>query len=244
MIAKALAHEAQCTFFSITASSLTSKYVGESEKLVRALFACARELQPAIIFIDEIDSLLTSRSDKDQDSTRRLKTEFLTAFDGVSAAADERILVLGATNLPNELDDAAVRRLPKRIYVPLPDAPTRGHIVRSLLRKTRHSLSAAQVDAVARATDGYSGSDLAQLAKEGKTKSGIDCLSYSTHTHSLSIAAFGPIRELGDRIRDVAMDDVRPVSDKDFFRALSTIRASVKPENLKSLEKWAELYGC
>lgn len=84
MLAKAVASEANCKFFNITAASLTSKYVGEGEKLVRALFALAAYIQPAIIFIDEIDSLLFERKENDHEASRRLKTEFLTQFDGVS----------------------------------------------------------------------------------------------------------------------------------------------------------------
>ncbi|KAJ3609911.1 hypothetical protein NHX12_022005 [Muraenolepis orangiensis] len=81
--AKAVSRESNATFFNISASSLTSKYIGEGEKLVRALFAVAKELQPSIIFIDEVDSLLCERSEREHEATRRLKTEFLLQFDGM-----------------------------------------------------------------------------------------------------------------------------------------------------------------
>jgi ATP-dependent Zn protease len=83
---------------SISASSLTSKYLGDSEKMVRALFAVARYLQPSIIFIDEIDSILSERSTNEHEASRRLKTQFLIEFDGVNSSADDRLLVIGATN--------------------------------------------------------------------------------------------------------------------------------------------------
>jgi len=95
MIGRAIASRAGATFFNISASSLTSKWVGESEKMVRALFGVARFNQPAVIFIDEIDSLLTQRSESDQESSRRLKTEFLVQMDGAASTDDDRILVVG-----------------------------------------------------------------------------------------------------------------------------------------------------
>uniref|UniRef100_A0A8C1U025 microtubule-severing ATPase n=1 Tax=Cyprinus carpio TaxID=7962 RepID=A0A8C1U025_CYPCA len=147
MLAKAVAMESNATFFNISASSLTSKYVGEGEKLVRALFAVARELQPSIIFIDEIDSLLCERREGEHDASRRLKTEFLIEFDGVQSGGDERVLVMGATNRPQELDEAVLRRFAKRIYVALP--------TEEVLCSNRGWM-----------TEGYSGSDLTSLAKD------------------------------------------------------------------------------
>ena len=87
-------------FFNISASSLTSKWVGDSEKMVKTLFAVAKYIQPTVIFIDEIDSLLTARSDNDSDSIRRLKTEFLIQFDGAATSTEDKVTIIGATNLP------------------------------------------------------------------------------------------------------------------------------------------------
>lgn len=121
LIGKCIASQSGSTFFSISASSLTSKWIGDGEKMVRALFAVARCHQPAVIFIDEIDSLLSQRSETEHESSRRIKTEFLVQLDGAATEDEDRILVIGATNRPQELDEAARRRFVKRLYIPLPE---------------------------------------------------------------------------------------------------------------------------
>jgi len=121
MLARAIASEGKATFFSISASSLTSKWVGEGEKMVRTLFAMANIKQPSIIFLDEIDSLLCSRAQGQLESSRRIKTEFFIQLDGTRTKENDRVLVIGATNRPMELDDAVRRRFVKRLYIPLPN---------------------------------------------------------------------------------------------------------------------------
>ncbi|CAM9657430.1 unnamed protein product [Hapterophycus canaliculatus] len=111
LIGKAIAHQSGATFFSISASSLCSKWIGEGDKMVRTLFAVASYHQPAVIFIDEVDSMLSMRSADENEASRRLKTEFLIQLDGAGTKAADRVLVVGATNRPQELDEAARRRL-------------------------------------------------------------------------------------------------------------------------------------
>ncbi|XP_066929245.1 fidgetin-like protein 1 [Clytia hemisphaerica] len=221
LIGKCIASQSKATFFSISASSLTSKWVGEGEKMVRALFGVARCHQPAVIFIDEIDSLLTHRSDSEHESSRRIKTEFLVQLDGATSSSNERILVVGATNRPQELDEAARRRLVKRLYIPLPKAEARIQIVSNLLSKQSHEVPSNDLTVIGEKTDGFSGADMASLCRE---------------------AALGPIRMITD-IQNINADDVRPVNLHDFHMALQNVRPSVSQDDLKLYSDWNKTYG-
>lgn len=222
MLAKAVASESAATFFSISASSLTSKWVGEGEKLVKALFAVAGARQPSVIFIDEIDSLMSARSANENEASRRLKTEFLVQFDGVMSNEDDRVIVMGATNRPEELDSAVRRRLVKRIYVPLPDAEARRALLKNLLKGDDYALQGSDLERVVRDTDGYSGSDLKALCQE---------------------AAMLPIRELGGLVSTVKKSELRPLRLSDFKTAMKEIRPSVSKSQLLTFEQWNQEFG-
>lgn len=166
-LAKAVATEADSTFFSVSSADLISKWQGESEKLVRNLFELARESDGgrAIIFIDEVDSLCGSRSEGESDSMRRVKTEFLVQMDGVGNSSGQ-LLVLGATNIPWELDAAIRRRFEKRVYIPLPEAEARTAMVKLNLGDTPNNLTEEEYDKTGEITEGSSGADIKILVKE------------------------------------------------------------------------------
>eukprot|EP01062_Namystynia_karyoxenos_P047870 TRINITY_DN3626_c0_g3_i1.p1 TRINITY_DN3626_c0_g3~~TRINITY_DN3626_c0_g3_i1.p1 ORF type:complete len:471 (+),score=167.35 TRINITY_DN3626_c0_g3_i1:98-1414(+) len=164
-LAKAVATESDCTFFSISSADIMSKWVGESEKLVRNLFRMARERKPAIIFVDEVDSMCSARGAGDNDSTSRVKTEFLVQMQGVGHD-DTGVLVLAATNLPHQLDAAIRRRFERRIEIPLPDCQARSAMFKLHIGKTPHSLKEEDFDYLGRKAEGYSGSDISVLVRQ------------------------------------------------------------------------------
>ncbi|XP_052265283.1 spastin-like [Dreissena polymorpha] len=166
MLAKAVANESSATFFSISASSLTSKWYGEGEKLVKDMFAVAKELQPSVVFMDDVDSILCERQQGGHEASRRLKTEFQLQFDGVADSSENRFLIMVATNRPWELDDAVLRRFSKRVYVSMPNAEMRLELLRHVLGKHNNPLSDRDLEKLAELTEGYSGSDLNSLAKD------------------------------------------------------------------------------
>ncbi|NXJ95459.1 FIGL1 protein, partial [Corythaixoides concolor] len=224
LIGKCIACQSGATFFSISASSLTSKWVGEGEKMVRALFAVARCQQPAVIFIDEIDSLLSQRGDGEHESSRRIKTEFLVQLDGATTSSEDRILVVGATNRPQEIDEAARRRLVKRLYIPLPEASARKQIVTHLMSKEHCSLTEEEIELIVRKSNGFSGADMTQLCRE---------------------ASLGPIRSLQSMdIATIMPDQVRPIAFLDFESAFRTVRPSVSSKDLELYETWNQTFGC
>ncbi|KAK8221901.1 hypothetical protein M8818_000066 [Zalaria obscura] len=237
MLARAVATESRSTFFAISASSLTSKYLGESEKLVRALFAIAKALAPSIIFVDEIDSLLSARGGgSEHEATRRIKTEFLIQWSDLAKAAAgretserdkergdaSRVLVLAATNLPWAIDEAARRRFVRRQYIPLPEDWVRKQQLATLLSHQKHELGERELDELVVLTEGFSGSDITALAKD---------------------AAMGPLRSLGEKLLDMSPEDIRPIRVADFRASLVNIRPSVSKAGLKEFEDWAKEFG-
>jgi vacuolar protein-sorting-associated protein 4 len=164
-LAKACATEAQSTFITVTVSDLLSKFLGDTEKQVRNLFEMARKRKPSIIFIDEIDSVCGERGQNEHETMRRVKNEILQQMDGVKSK-NKDVLVLGATNLPWEIDKAMRRRFKKKIYISLPDEHSRKEIIKYNLDDTPHDLSDEEFEELASLTDGFSGADLEILTQD------------------------------------------------------------------------------
>jgi len=224
MMAKAIATECKSTFFNISASTLTSKWMGEGERLMRALFTLANERAPSVIFMDEIDAIMSSRGGNEHEASRRMKTEFLVQFDGVSSSTS-KILVLAATNRPFDLDEAALRRLTKRIYLPLPDIEARKGLVMHTLSKGPHyDLDDQQLQIVVEIIKGYSGADITALIKE---------------------AAMVPVRELTtEKLMEIKdMNEIRQISLEDIKKATKVVTASVSKATIDEFEDWRKDKG-
>ncbi|KAK1647846.1 hypothetical protein QYE76_065651 [Lolium multiflorum] len=239
MLAKAVATEAGANFINISMSSITSKWFGEGEKYVKAVFSLASKISPSVIFIDEVDSMLGRRENPgEHEAMRKMKNEFMVNWDGLRTKDKERVLVLGATNRPFDLDEAVIRRFPRRLMVNLPDASNREKILKVILAKEELGQD-TDLESLANMTDGYSGSDLKNL-----------CVT----------AAHFPIREILEKEKkekNVAKaegrpepalhgsEDVRPLSLDDFKSAHEQVCASVSSDsaNMNELVQWNELYG-
>lgn len=207
MLAKALAHESGATFINLHISTLTEKWYGDSNKLVNAVFSLARKLEPSIVFIDEIDAVLGQRRSSEHEASGMVKAEFMTLWDGLTSAnpygESQRILVLGATNRIQDIDEAILRRMPKKFSVSLPSAPQRLRILGLVLKDTRIDKDNFDLEYLVRVMAGMSGSDIKESCRD---------------------AAMGPVKELirqkkasGIKMNAVNPSEVRGLRTSDFF---------------------------
>ncbi|XP_057453601.1 uncharacterized protein LOC130745393 isoform X2 [Lotus japonicus] len=203
MLAKAIAKESGAVFINVRISNLMSKWFGDAQKLVAAVFSLAHKLQPAIIFIDEVDSFLGQRRTTDHEALLNMKTEFMALWDGFTTDQNARVMVLAATNRPSELDEAILRRLPQSFEIGMPDQSERAEILKVILKGERVEDN-IDFGHIAALCEGYTGSDLFDLCKK---------------------AAYFPIRELlDDEKKGKRSPASRPLSELDLAKALATSR--------------------
>ncbi|XP_012468099.1 uncharacterized protein LOC105786273 isoform X1 [Gossypium raimondii] len=239
MLAKAVATEAGANFINISMSSITSKWFGEGEKYVKAVFSLASKIAPSVIFVDEVDSMLGRRENPgEHEAMRKMKNEFMVNWDGLRTKDTERVLVLAATNRPFDLDEAVIRRLPRRLMVNLPDAANRAKILKVILAKEDLSPE-VDFDAVASMTDGYSGSDLKNLCVTAAHRPIKEILEKEKKERAAALAEGKPPPPLSGSA------DIRSLNMDDFKYAHERVCASVSSEsvNMTELLQWNELYG-
>ncbi|KAL2760973.1 hypothetical protein ACRALDRAFT_1027103 [Sodiomyces alcalophilus JCM 7366] len=250
-LAKAVATEANSTFFSVSSSDLISKWMGESERLVKLLFSMARENKPSVIFIDEIDALCSPRGEGDSEASRRIKTELLVQMDGVGKDS-KGILVLGATNIPWQLDSAIRRRFQRRIHIGLPDAAGRASMFKIAVGDTETNLAANDYTALAKSSEGYSGSDIANVVQHALMRP-VAKIVQATHYKEVIVDGQKKLTPCspGDPAakemswHDVQSDDLLApsVDVKDFKLALKETPPTVSMSDVEAHQKWTKELG-
>ncbi|KAF9671691.1 hypothetical protein SADUNF_Sadunf12G0073900 [Salix dunnii] len=216
-----------------------TKWFGEGEKYVKAVFSLASKIAPSVVFVDEVDSMLGRRENPgEHEAMRKMKNEFMVNWDGLRTKDTERVLVLAATNRPFDLDEAVIRRLPRRLMVNLPDAPNRAKILKVILAKEDLSPD-IDFDAIAGMTDGYSGSDLKNLCVAAAHRPIKEILEKEKKEQAAALAEGKPAPALSGSA------DIRPLNMVDFKDAHERVCASVSSEsvNMTELLQWNELYG-
>ena len=166
--------------------------------------------------------MLTQRKADENEASRRIKTEFLVQLDGAGNGRTGQVLVIGATNLPQELDDAARRRFVKKLYIPLPEQSAREALLRTLLEKNKNNLTDEEITKLSQDTHGFSGADLKALCTD---------------------AALGPLRKLGTKALTVDANDIPPISYKHFRKSLRGMNPSVAESDLDAYIEWNNTYG-
>ncbi|RFU30858.1 hypothetical protein B7463_g5503, partial [Scytalidium lignicola] len=238
-LAKAVATEANSTFFSVSSSDLVSKWMGESERLVKQLFAMARENKPAIIFIDEVDALCGPRGEGESEASRRIKTEMLVQMDGVGRDSTG-VLVLGATNIPWQLDAAIRRRFQRRVHISLPDFQARTKMFEIAVGTTPCELTSEDYRTLGKLSEGYSGSDISIAVQ--------DALMQPVMTDSgEKVTPCSPGDSGAVEMNWTEVDSEKllepPLQLKDFIKAVKSARPTVSQEDIKKSEDWTNEFG-
>ncbi|XP_024312644.1 uncharacterized protein LOC100835916 isoform X2 [Brachypodium distachyon] len=239
MLAKAVATEAGANFINISMSSIASKWFGEGEKYVKAVFSLASKIAPSVIFVDEVDGMLGRRENPgEHEAMRKMKNEFMVNWDGLRTKAKERVLVLAATNRPFDLDEAVIRRLPRRLMVNLPDATNRKKILSVILAK-EDMADDVDLDALANLTEGYSGSDLKNLCITAANRPIREILEKEKKERSLAEAENKPMPP------KYSSSDIRSLKLSDLKHAHEQVCASISSDstNMNALIQWNDLYG-
>lgn len=254
MLAKAIANEAGASFINVSMSTITSKWFGEDEKNVRALFTLAAKVSPTIIFVDEVDSMLGQRTRVgEHEAMRKIKNEFMTHWDGLLTKSGEKILVLAATNRPFDLDEAIIRRFERRVMVGLPSAESREMILKTLLAKEK--VDDLNFKELATMTEGYSGSDLKNLCVTAAYRPVRELIQQErqkdmekkrkTEEGKSTEEASDSKEEGKEEVKEERVIILRPLNMEDMKQAKNQVAASFASEGsvMSELKQWNDLYG-
>ncbi|XP_034834878.1 outer mitochondrial transmembrane helix translocase-like isoform X1 [Maniola hyperantus] len=212
LIAKATAKEANMSFINLDVSLLTDKWYGETQKLAAAVFSLAVKLQPCIVFIDEIESFLRTRTQHDHEATAMMKTQFMSLWDGLITDSGCTVIIMGATNRPQDLDKAIQRRMPATFHVPMPSEAQRERILQLILQ-AEPTAPDIEYKRLAAATEGFSGSDLHELCRQAAVYRVRDLareeLAREAEPKQSKSSTSESDEEFVDAVRPITMDDMR-----------------------------------
>lgn len=227
LLAKASSNTLDATFFEAKASALLSKYYGESAKLVTALFTKAREKQPSLVFMDELDSVVLSRDMQVNEATRRVIGQLLSEIDGFNTKKDDKVIFMGATNKPWDLDDAMLSRFQRKIYIPLPDERARKIIFQIHLKGSK--LENTSAGDLAAKTENFSGRDIATVCQDAISEM---------------------VREQNPGLQDLTMKQIdvyklkyRTLTEDDFKKSFVKIKPAASKKELDKFSAWKEEFG-
>ncbi|XP_059054863.1 outer mitochondrial transmembrane helix translocase isoform X1 [Achroia grisella] len=206
LIAKATAKEANMSFINLDVSLLTDKWYGETQKLAAAVFSLAVKLQPCIVFIDEMESFLRTRNQHDHEATAMMKTQFMSLWDGLITDPGCTVIIMGATNRPQDLDKAIQRRMPATFHVPMPSETQRERILHLILRSEPVAPD-IELKRLASATEGFSGSDLHELCRQAAVYRVRDLVR--EEQSKTNVNASDSDEEYVDAVRPITMEDLR-----------------------------------
>jgi len=234
LLAMAASNMLKATFFNVVVSKVLSRYVGDSPRMISAIFRAAYHKAPSVVFFDEIEALTVKRDLEKGPAIGVIQT-FLTELDGFkSKYLDKLVLVIVATNKPWLLDEAILSRFERRIYVPLPDKESRKQIFKLEIEKRGFKLLGITYDELANLTEGYSGRDIANACKEA-------IMMMLKRANPNIAEKLQKMKDLSELERETYR--VEPITREELLESINTIKPVVLPDEVKKYEEWSKQFG-
>lgn len=231
LLGRCLASQLGAPFLQLSGSTLATKWLADGEKIIRASFVVARCRQPSVLFISEVDMLLSAHL-SEESPINRLKGELLTQLDSLVMGSGEdggsQVLVVCSTSRPQDMEEGLRRYFSRRVLVPLPDTAARHQIVTQLLGQAQHKycLSEEEVALLVQRTEGFSGLDLARLCQEAL----VGLLHASAQGMDMSTM--------------MPRGQIRPLTYQDFESVFCKFQASISQKEIDTYTEWNKMFGC